>query len=95
MFMRTALASIACSGRNKKAIIIASLIVPTITFTSGVGSSHDLTQYVSGWDSGTMELILQGTALPTGVTFNGTHLVYDGTPGTTTVNGVILVVIML
>lgn len=93
MFMRTTIGSIASSGKNKKAIIIASLIVPDITFSSA--SSYDLTQHVPGWDSGTMMLILQGSALPTHVTFNGTHLVYDGTPGSTTVTGVILVVVLL
>jgi hypothetical protein len=67
-------------------------VVPTITFTFGVASSHDLTQYVSGYTSA-MTLLVQGTALPTGVTFNGTHLVYNGSGAQTTVSGVRLVVI--
>lgn len=95
MFISATVASVAASGKSKRAIIISSFTVPTINFTSGVGSSHDLTQYVSGWDSGAMLLLLQGTALPAHVTFNGTHLVYDGVPGTTTVSGIILVVVAL
>lgn len=72
----------------------SGFVVPTINFTAGVGSSHDLTQYVSGWNSSTMELTVQGT-LPTSVTFNGTALVYDGTGGATSVSGITLVIIML
>lgn len=71
------------------------LVVPTVNFTAGVASSHDLTQYVSGWNGSTMALLLQGTPLPSGITFNGTHLVYDGSGSTTSASGITLVVVML
>lgn len=71
------------------------LVVPTINFVAGVASSHDLTQYVQGWNASTMELVLQGTALPAHVTFNGTSLVFDGDASTTQVTGVKLVLIYI
>jgi hypothetical protein len=55
--------------------------------------SYDVTQHVPNWDASHMSLILQGTALPAAVTFNGTHLVRNSTPGSSTVSGVIVVVI--
>jgi hypothetical protein len=72
----------------------AGIAVPSISFTRGVASSHDLRQYVSGYSAVTMLLDVQGTALPSGVTFNGTHLVYDGTGSVdVSVSGVLLIVI--
>lgn len=94
MFNVAIAASIGSRGR-RVAPAASGFVVPTINFTSGVGSSHDLTQYVTGWNSSTMELILQGSALPSGVTFDGTDLVYDGVGSTTSVSGITLVVIML
>lgn len=78
-----------------KRVVSSGLIVPTVNFTSGISSSYDLTQHVTGWNSNTMQLILQGTSLPSSVIFNGTHLVYDGTGGSTSVDGIILVIIPL
>lgn len=68
------------------------IVVPTINFTAGASSTHDLTQYVPGWSGTSMLLAVRGTTLPASVTFNGTHLVYDGTGSTTSVSGVKLIV---
>lgn len=83
--MLLAIASIARSRRTAP----TGFSVPTINFTAGVGSSHDMTQYVPGWDAAAMDLIVLGT-LPASVTFDGTNLVYDGTGGATSVSGITL-----
>lgn len=68
--------------------------IPDITFTFGQASSHDMTQYVPNYDAGTMVLALDDDSLlPSGVTFDGTDLNYDGAGAQTTVSGLILIII--
>ncbi len=63
-----------------------SWTIPNQSFVQGVAATRDLTAYVPGYYFG-MDLVLNGS-LPTGVTWNGTSLVYDGVAPSVTVTGI-------
>ena len=67
--------------------------VPTIQFSGLTPTTHDMRQYVVGYNAAFMSLVIQGTTLPASVTFNGTHLVYAGSASVVEVTGIKLVVI--
>jgi hypothetical protein len=68
------------------------LTVPSISFAQGVASTHDLTQYTTGFSAALHEMrVAEGVVLPTGVALNPTgSLLYDGAAPVASVSGVAL-----
>ena len=86
-------AVVATQSRARRATVVASsgFTLPTFTLDSGT-TSFDVRPYVPGYDVSTTTLMADGTALPSNVTFNGTHFVRTGA-GTASVSGVTVVII--